>query len=167
MSVNRFREHVIVVPEDDADRQLALGFVLHAAVNRTHIRLDGIADGWPNLLRRLREEYIGHLRRFPGGHVVLLMDFDDRIEERRRALENLVAEFDDRGQWEGRVYLLGAAKDPEQLVREFGTHETRIGERLADECFREKFEWWDDELLAHNRETRERLSVVRGTLFGP
>lgn len=32
MSVNKYKPHVFVIPEDDADRQIADGFVLHPGV---------------------------------------------------------------------------------------------------------------------------------------
>jgi hypothetical protein len=166
MSVNRYRTHVIVIPEDDADRQLAVGFLQHATIDARAIQVMPLANGWARLLDKLRDRHIDDLRRFPNAHVVLLMDFDDHISERRQALENVLADFDDRGQWESRVYLLGSATDPEQLARQFRLTKAKIGEQLAEECDREEFILWENELLAHNRETRERLALVKGTLFG-
>ena len=32
MSVNRYRPHIMILPEDDANRQLANGFVSHAFI---------------------------------------------------------------------------------------------------------------------------------------
>ena len=37
MSVNKFRQHVFVLPEDDANRQLANGFLLDLSVRQVQI----------------------------------------------------------------------------------------------------------------------------------
>jgi hypothetical protein len=39
MSVNRYRPHVLVIPEDRADEQIANGFVLHDQVKHRQIQI--------------------------------------------------------------------------------------------------------------------------------
>jgi hypothetical protein len=45
MSANKYKPHVVVLPEDDANRQLANGFLTHPVVPVTHDRY--IAGGRP------------------------------------------------------------------------------------------------------------------------
>ncbi|HRI43685.1 MAG TPA: hypothetical protein PLL78_07365 [Fimbriimonadaceae bacterium] len=45
MSVNKHRPHLFVVPEDDACRQLANGFLLEPEVNQRQIQIEDVAGG--------------------------------------------------------------------------------------------------------------------------
>jgi len=46
MRVNKFVEHILVLPEDDANRQIVNGFILNLSVNATAIQVLPIANGW-------------------------------------------------------------------------------------------------------------------------
>lgn len=46
MSVNRHLPHVLVLPEDDANRQIANGFLLHHAIGNRKIQVLEEAGGW-------------------------------------------------------------------------------------------------------------------------
>jgi hypothetical protein len=46
MSVNKYEDHVLVLPEDDANRQIANGFILNSNVKERAIQVLPIADGW-------------------------------------------------------------------------------------------------------------------------
>lgn len=166
MSINIYREHVIVVPEDEADRQLANGFEQHHSVRHRTIQIMPIAGGWPALFDLFRKEYASYVRKYPKAHIVLIVDFDDDIESRLRQYDRVLSEFPDRAVWENRVYLLGATKDPEQLSSHLKLTKTQIGLQLAEECERGEFDLWNHELLAHNCDTRQPMVAVRDTLFG-
>jgi hypothetical protein len=45
MRVNKFVEHTLVIPEDDANRQIINGFILNLNVNKTAIQILPIANG--------------------------------------------------------------------------------------------------------------------------
>ena len=85
--MNKYAPHIYVIPEDDADRQLALGFIRHDKVNELRIKVMTPANGWPNVLRIFETEYIQTLRNYTQAHVVMLIDFDGHFETRK-------AEFD-------------------------------------------------------------------------
>jgi hypothetical protein len=59
MTVNKNAPHVYVIPEDDADRQLADGFVLHHGVDARRIQVMPPAGGWREVQRTFQDEYIG------------------------------------------------------------------------------------------------------------
>ena len=50
MSVNKFQPHVLVLPEDDANRQLANGFLLDQYVSTHKIQVLPKVGGWTQVL---------------------------------------------------------------------------------------------------------------------
>ena len=74
--MNKFVHHIFVIPEDEADEEIANGFALHERVDVRRIQVMPVAGGWSNVLAIFREEYIPRLRKYPLGHVVMLIDFD-------------------------------------------------------------------------------------------
>ena len=85
--MNKYAPHVYVIPEDDADRQIADGFVLHPRVKDARIQVVPPAGGWSKVLKTFRDEYIPKLRNYPDTHVVMLIDFDDQVEKRKADFE--------------------------------------------------------------------------------
>jgi hypothetical protein len=85
VSANKYKPHLIVVPEDEADRQMAFGFVFHPAVLPASVDVRPPAGGWAAVLDLYERQFVPHLRKFPAARVVLLLDFDDRGDERGRS----------------------------------------------------------------------------------
>jgi hypothetical protein len=81
--MNRYKPHVYVIPEDDRDRQIADGFVLHDQVKDTRIQVVPPAGGWAKVLETFRDEYVSKLHDYPAAHVVMLIDFDDDVQKRQ------------------------------------------------------------------------------------
>lgn len=48
MSVNAYADHVLVLPEDDANRELTNGFLQEPALNPRAIQVLPVAHGWIN-----------------------------------------------------------------------------------------------------------------------
>jgi hypothetical protein len=48
MSVNRYKQHVLILPEDDANRQIANGFLLD--VNARQVQVQNVGGGWSAVL---------------------------------------------------------------------------------------------------------------------
>lgn len=80
--MNRYKPHVLVVPEDDANRQLANGFLQNPALNLRAIQVLPPAGGWVKVLNNLLNDYRAMLGEFPECHLVLLIDFDGHVEAR-------------------------------------------------------------------------------------
>lgn len=161
MSVNRNRPHVLVLPEDDANRQLATGFQLAVDLNRQRqMQVLPVVGGWNDVLNRFRSEHITDLVRYPDRHMVLLIDFDgraDRFDQVRAAIPNDLTE---------RVFILGSWAQPEALKHaNLGSYET-IGLALARDCRAGTDTTWSHELLRHNASELDRLRQrVRPLLF--
>ena len=160
MAVNRYAPHLWVVPEDDANRQLANGFQLHLSLNGC-IHVAPPCGGWAKVLDQFEAQHVTWLRKFPLRHLVLLIDFDGQFDTRSQHFRNRVP--DDVSQ---RVYVLGTSDEPEPLRAAMGKSLERIGESLAQDCADENAGLWEHEMLRHNRVELDRLTEnVRPFLF--
>lgn len=161
MSVNKFRPHLFVLPEDDADSQLATGFALglDPIIAQGRIQILRPAGGWNSVLERFARDHVRQMEALPDRFMVLLLDFDNdgrRLAYLKQTIPASVAE---------RVFFVGARGEPEDLKRELGSYET-IGLALAQECRHGRTVMWNHELLRHNAGELDRLrQSVRPILF--
>ncbi len=160
MMVNRYRPHVWLIPEDDADRQLAVGFLNHEAVADAVVGVRAPAGGWHEVLDVFESEYLPQLRRYQGAHVVMLIDFDGD-ESRRAHFEGRIAD-----DVKPRVFVVGSKDDPETLRRELGMSLEKIGRELAQDCLADELRLWLHPHLVHNgAELRRMTRVIKPILF--
>jgi len=161
MGTNNYRAHVHILPEDDADRELANGFILGVlpAYSRA-IQVLPPAGGWIKLLDEFRSFHMLGMRTFPLRQVVLLIDFDDdlnRVSWIKRSIPEDLS---------GRVFVLGALGEPEDLRKDFGPDYESIGQRLAEDCRDGTSPIWNHPQLRHNLCELDRLrQYVRPLLF--
>jgi len=162
VSVNKYLPHVFVLPEDDANRQLANGFLLDdsLSIRRRRIQVLEEVGGWTEVLERFKSDHIIEMDRNPHRLMVLLIDFDgreDRLDIAKAAIPERLTQ---------RVFVLSSLTEPEALRRaDLGSYET-IGKTLADECRKDVYETWDHDLLRHNASELARLREhVRPILF--
>lgn len=172
-AVNRERPHLYIVPEDDADRQLANGFISYYEVNHRQVQVLNEADGWPKVIDTILNEYIPILRRYPHAHVLGLIDCDDRENRIQKKLDLFPDDFRDR------IFLLGFTKDPEKFKRvvKMGKDPERfkgiikkelerIGYTLAEECFLDALALWNHEQLQHiSAEIDRAKTALRPIIF--
>jgi hypothetical protein len=161
MSVNKVQPHVFVLPEDDANRQLANGF--HQQVDRAQQRqmmVLPVAGGWNKVLNSFESVHAAEMNRCPTRFMVLLIDFDGREDRLARAKARIPAELIDR------VFILGSWTKPENLKSAGLGSYTTIGSNLARDCREDNNTTWGDQLLRHNASEMERLRQhVRPILF--
>ena len=85
MSINRFKPHLIVITEDQANGEIANGFLLHQNVDPNVIRILPPAKGWINVAEKVEEKhFIFRMIKFKDRFSVLLIDFDrnkDRVTD--------------------------------------------------------------------------------------
>ena len=161
MSVNRNRPHVFVLPEDDANRQLATGFQLEVDFARQRqMQVLPVAGGWMEVLNRFKTEHVDNMIRLPNRRLVLLVDFDNRQDRLDRIRKEVPPEISER------VFVLGVWSRPEALRQaSLGSYES-IGSALAKDCREETNATWKHELLRHNLGELDRLNqYVRTILF--
>ncbi len=127
MSVNRHRPHIFVLPEDDANRELANGFFLNVDAPTTKFQVREVAGGWRKVVDSFESVHIREMNIYPHRAIVLLIDFDgdvNRIVEVRRSIPEHLTD---------RVFVLGALGEPEELKPSLGALED-IGSQLAYDC---------------------------------
>jgi len=149
MSVNRKRLHVFVLPEDDANLQLATGFVLEFPTRQ--IQRLPVAGGWREVVSRFESDHMDEMDKYPERLMVLLIDFDSRYSRLEEVRAGIPGHLVDR------VFVLGAWTEPEDLKRaKLGSYET-IGRAMAQDCRRNANATWGHELLRHNADELARL----------
>lgn len=65
MSINQYRPHIFVLPEDDANRQIANGFILDLNLNRRTIQVLPEARGWKDVVDKFTNDYASKMRQYP------------------------------------------------------------------------------------------------------
>ena len=161
MSVNAYEPHVFVLPEDDANRQLADGFHLEVDwFRQKQMQVLRVARGWRRVLELFKSEHAAEMDRNPNRFMVLLIDLDrkhDRLDVVKAEIPTGLAD---------RVFVLGAWHEPEDLRKaKLGSYEA-IGSALAKDCREETDSTWGHPLLQHNASELDRLREhVRPILF--
>lgn len=160
MSVNKHLPHVLVLPEDDANVQLANGFQLDPLLDTRRMQILEEVGGWREVLNRFTEDHVAEMNRYASRFMVLLIDFDgreDRPNEVRAAIPSHLRE---------RVFVLGAWNEPEDLRINLGCSYEEIGSAMAKDCRDNTDKTWAHHLLRHNFNELERLrEFVRPILF--
>ena len=160
MSVNKHLPHVLVLPEDEANVQLANGFQLDSTLDTRRMQILEKAGGWREVLSRFREDHVPAMDRYARRLMVLLIDFDgreDRLDEARQSIPDRLRE---------RVFVLGAWSQPEELRRNLGRPYEAIGLAMAQDCRDNADVTWGHGLLCHNAGELVRLRMhVRPFLF--
>lgn len=153
--MNKYDKHILVLPEDDANRQIADGFLIGIG-GAGQVKVLRPAGGWHKVLELFRSVHIAEMDTYPRRSMILLLDFDgraDRLEQAQRAVPETLSH---------RVFILGVWSEPERLTR--GYEET--GRLLAEDCRNETSSTWGEELLKHNAAEVERMrECVRPILF--
>jgi hypothetical protein len=151
----------LVLPEDDANRQLANGFLLDHFLLTRKIQVLEEVGGWMQVIERFVSDHVRDMDRYPNRFMALLIDFDgngDRLRTARNRIPDHLAT---------RVFILGVITEPEHLRSHLGSFET-IGLALAKDCREDTSTVWGHRLLSHNAAELRRLSnCVRPWLFMP
>ena len=159
MSINKYTPHVIILPEDDANRQIAVGFAIQCKSKQ--LRIEKEIGGWAKVVDRFLSNYVGTMRDFPGRNVILLIDCDgqpERIADIRAKIPQDV---------EGRTFVLGCLSEPEDLKKGgLGSFEN-IGLSIAEECNGSGAGLWDNALLSHNAAELGKLRTAACGILWP
>jgi len=159
MSVNKYQPHVFVLPEDDANRQLANGFLGDRSLLIRRIQVLPEVGGWTQVLERFESDHVVEMDHYPHRLMVLLIDCDGREDRLDDAKARIPERLSDR------VFILGTLTKPEGLKADLGSYQT-IGLRMAKDCREGTDTIWGHELLQHNVGELDRLREhVRPILF--
>lgn len=146
---NNFLPHLHILPEDDADRAFANGFLLDERVLQRNIQVLKPAGGWRKVVASISA---CGLEKFPERRLLLLLDFDDDFANR---LPEVLASVPE--QWRERVFVLGAASTPEKLKLAMALPLEEIGQQVAQQCADDKQDLWQHAMLVHNLPELGRL----------
>ncbi|MBD1218300.1 MAG: hypothetical protein H9536_13480 [Aphanizomenon flos-aquae Clear-A1] len=165
MSVNKYNPHLIILPEDDHNLQIAKGFRRDLNVKDV-IQVLAVARGWKKVMKEFENNHIINMRQIPQRNILLLIDFDDQ-EDRFSYAEGYIPE-----DLRNRVFILGVKIEPRDLkkdvLKNFQGIKSfeNIGEALAKDCAENKNELWGHDLLIHNKPELERMILsVKPFLF--
>ena len=160
MSVNKYRPHVFVLPEDDANRRIANGFLLEESLDLRAIQVLPNGGGWTRVRDAFETAHINKMRLHRVRHVVLLVDFDGDVDRRHAMNEVVPADLADR------VFVIGVWSEPQELARAGLGNFEDIGHDLARECRNDSRVKWNHDLLQHNASELDRMtSRLRPFLF--
>ena len=157
MSLNNYLPHLLVIPEDDANRDIITGFLNHVSVNSRKIKVENVAGGWRKAADKFAEEYAEPMRRkFGNRHVLILIDLDGDMNRLEHELHKIPEDLKDR------VFVMGSQVTPEKLSASLGRmSKEKIGAALADECAGGSGTVWQNEMLAQNL---PELARMRSTI---
>ena len=156
---NNYLPHIHVLAEDDANRQIAHGFLLELNDNRA-VKVLPLPGGWKKTVEEFTKEYASEMRQLPQRMMVLLIDFDDN-ENRLSYVKTHIPD-----DLKARVFVLGVLSEPENLRTDINKSFEEIGEALAKDCSENTNELWGHTLLKHNKGELDRMaSSVKPFLF--
>lgn len=161
MSVNNYKPHIFILPEDDANSQIAHGFVEQSHVQFGCVHVRNHAGGWTKVLKKFETDYADGMKKYPYRMMVLLIDFDNDGERLKRIREQEIPK-----ERSGRVFVLGVQTEPEELKAKTRMSFAEIGRALETGCPNDRNELWSDELLQHNKAELDRMiPLVKSFLF--
>lgn len=162
MTVNKYQDHILVLPEDDANRQIVIGFILNSnVINERAIQVLPIANGWGKVVDNFQDNHVSEMRRLPKRMMVLLIDFDEDYDNRFKYVKDRIPD-----DLENRVFVIGVLSEPEKLRSDIRKSFENIGETLAKDCPDKTNELWGHDLLKHNKMELDRMILfVKPFLF--
>lgn len=157
---NKYIDHLQVLVEDDANRQLVNGLGLNLSLRVRQLQVLQIAGGWQHVLEKLADRAtIQGLETYSKRHLLLLIDFDDQFQPRWTQYVQYKTAISSQGVAD-RVYLLGCLHEPEKLkaARNYSKSIEKLGLELSDDCAPPPAQnLWQHADLHHNAPELARL----------
>ncbi len=160
--INKYRPHILVIPEDDANRQILNGFLLEPSLDDRAIQVMPPAGGWTKVRDKFKNDYASEMRSCTHRTVLLVIDFDEHEDRLSSVKKEIPEDLSDR------VFILGVLSDPERLCSDTKLRFESIGQALARDCHNGTNVLWGHDLLKHNKTELQRMVVsVKPFLFRP
>ncbi len=155
MGLNKYRPHIMVLPEDRPNAEIASGFIKNPSVNSRAIQVLPEAGGWVHAIEIFESDLAPSMSKYPLRNVLLVIDFDNsatgRFDRVRRSIPNGLLD---------RVFVLGVLSEPEKLKHSIGRSFEGIGESLLQDCCTRTI--WGHALLMHNKNELDRMILAVG-----
>lgn len=149
MSVNRYQPYLIVLFEDQAYKDIFLGFEMF---DHKQISMKPVFQGFDDVFFQLTNSdslTSKELRQYNSSYVLALIDADldsqseSKINQLRDALPN---------EYKDRIFIMGSKYEAEHIKRAIineGKWE-KISQKLENSCRAGDCKLWEDEMLKHN-----------------
>lgn len=142
---NKYRWHIVVIPEDDATRQLGNGLINTFPDIAKFIKVLPVTRGWKRAVECVESL---NLKNFSQRRVLLIIDFDKNKDR----LEAIKAK-EDFSEFKDKIFIIGCFNEAEDLKRLVGrTNLEQVGQILGSDC-----EYWNNPLLLNCRDDACRL----------
>lgn len=158
---NKYQDHIVVIPEDDANRQLANGFLNDPCLDHRRIHMLPVAGGWTEAIAQFLKGQVSPMRRYTLRRTILLIDFDGQPQRLSEVQKQIPADLAER------VFILGAFTEPEDLKRATGKRLELLGGEMARSCREDGGGIWDHDLLKHNGQELARLRKTAAAFLFP
>lgn len=163
--VNKHRPHVLLLPEDAAIKDVAIGF-LDGVDRQLAMHIERSAGGWAKARDAVATDCY-RLAAYPERRLVVVIDFDGHTERGSDIEMACPAAIADR------VFVVGPLHDIEDLRKDLqsagamdGDTLSAIGQVAARDCREGARSLWSHDKLIHNEPTYRRLLMdVRPILF--
>lgn len=161
MSSNKYKPHLLVLPEDGANEQIATGFTLIPVLNQRNITILRPFGGWKKTVDGFTNNHFYEMTKYTQRRALLLIDFDGQAESRLDFIQKQIPP-----KLQDRTFVFGSFSDPEHLKTAMGKHFEAIGQALAQDCAEDTYTTWEHDLLKHNKTELDRMiASVRPFLF--
>ncbi len=154
MSANKYQPHLLVIPEDDANRDIVTGFRGHLSVESHQIQVENVAGGWTDARDVFVKEHVSGMRKYDKRHVLILIDFDEQEDRFDQVWSKIPEDL------RGRVFIMGCQDEPERVRASTGLTKEKLGEALAEACSNGTDDVWGHEILAHNLPELQRMRTT-------
>lgn len=162
MSINRYQNYLIVLFEDNAYKDLFMGFDF--SVQR-QISLKPICGGFDSVYVQLTNEkdvLLKELNKYSNAYVLALIDadLDNHPHSQKGKIDKLKTAID--AKYQDRIFIIGSKIEAEDIKRAIiseGNWKT-VAQKLEDSCQNHDCELWQDEMLKHNLDEISRLKQV-------
>src|SRR5690606_13207530 len=101
-AMSKFQPHLIIIPEDEANDAIAIGFSTHDAVDNRRIQRKKVAGGWNKAVELSKAQY-DYLKAYPTAHLLMLIDMDGNPSRREQVTASIPDDL------KNRVFVLGTA----------------------------------------------------------
>ena len=163
MSVNKYLPHVLVFPEDDANRQIANGFFSYSNI-KDHYHINRALGGWQDTIDHFANSEINNMNKYQERIAVLLIDFDN-APIGSSSCHYAYAQKKIPSNLNNRVFVIGVFSEPEKLRSSLGKSYEWIGEQLAEDCYNNSHSLWQNPLLSHNLPELQRMATAKQIIF--
>lgn len=159
MSINRYQDYLIVLFEDNAYKDIFLGFSFS---KNKQILLKPVCQGFGDVFLQLSDKgslILKELNMYHHAYVLACIDADldsqneSKIEKLKKSLFT---------EYKERIFILGSRYEAEHIKRfiiQQGKWK-KVGEMLENDCKNEHYQLWRNEMLQHNGNEIERFRKI-------